>query len=114
MQRILPVLESSFRPWATRRSTPAWCRSTRPRAGLLAGLEVKAPKLSRSGFYVDAKGTVVTTIEAVAKCGNTTIARHRSQGALGCRDRPGRAAPAGACRPIRVVAFPGVPRRQAR
>jgi S1-C subfamily serine protease len=43
------------------------------RAGLLAGLEVRRPRFSRSGFFVDAAGTVATTIDAVAECGRVTI-----------------------------------------
>ena len=40
---------------------------------LVAGLEIRRPRLSRSGFYVDAGGTVVTTLEAVAGCGRVTL-----------------------------------------
>ncbi|MDQ2092010.1 trypsin-like peptidase domain-containing protein [Marimonas arenosa] len=40
---------------------------------LVSGLEVRRPKMSRSGFYVDARGTVVTTAEAVAACDKITI-----------------------------------------
>lgn len=40
---------------------------------LLAGLQVRQPRLSRSGFFVDAGGTVVTTSEAVAECTRITL-----------------------------------------
>lgn len=40
---------------------------------LLAGLEVRKPRLSRSGFFVDTRGTVVTTSEAVASCSRLTL-----------------------------------------
>ena len=40
---------------------------------LLAGLEIRKPRLSRSGFFVDTKGTVVTTGEAVGQCGRITL-----------------------------------------
>ncbi len=40
---------------------------------LVAGLEIRTPKLSRSGFYVDRSGTVVTTSEVVASCGRITL-----------------------------------------
>ena len=40
---------------------------------LVAGLAVRKPKLSRSGFYIDGRGTVLTTVEAVAECERITI-----------------------------------------
>ncbi|WP_204115485.1 serine protease [Shimia biformata] len=40
---------------------------------LLAGLEIRRPKLSRSGFFADASGMVVTTAEAVASCQKITV-----------------------------------------
>lgn len=40
---------------------------------LLAGLEVRTPRLSRSGFFVDNLGTVVTTSQAVASCSRLTL-----------------------------------------
>lgn len=40
---------------------------------LVSGLEIRRPKLSRSGFYVDQAGTVVTTLEAVQGCGRVTL-----------------------------------------
>jgi len=43
------------------------------RRDLLSGLEVRRPDRSRSGFFVDAVGTVVTSAEAVAQCDRITI-----------------------------------------
>lgn len=40
---------------------------------LVAGLEIRKPRLSRSGFYVDARGTVVTTSDAVQSCSRITL-----------------------------------------
>lgn len=40
---------------------------------LLAGLEIRKPLFSRSGFYVDGSGTVVTTAEFVDACGHVMI-----------------------------------------
>ncbi|MGV8953405.1 MAG: serine protease [Cypionkella sp.] len=74
MQRILPALQASFRPAGDKALDPGLVpMDEAARAGLLSGLEVKTPKFSRSGFYVDAKGDVVTTTEAVAQCGRVTI-----------------------------------------
>ncbi|MEO0658307.1 MAG: serine protease [Pseudomonadota bacterium] len=40
---------------------------------LVAGLQVRRPRLSRSGFFVDPQGTVVTTSEAVQSCTRITL-----------------------------------------
>lgn len=40
---------------------------------LLSGLEIRKPRLSRSGFYVDGKGTVLTSAEAVNSCTRVTL-----------------------------------------
>ncbi len=40
---------------------------------LVAGLQVRKPKISRSGFFIDGNGTVATTSEAVQACGRLTI-----------------------------------------
>ncbi len=40
---------------------------------LVSGLAVRVPKLSRSGFYIDGRGTVLTTAEAVRGCGRITL-----------------------------------------
>ncbi len=74
MARILPLMQSSFASTGTKALDPGLVPlDDTARAGLLSGLEVKMPRLSRSGFYVDAKGDVVTTIEAVAQCARVTI-----------------------------------------
>ncbi len=40
---------------------------------LVSGLSVRKPRLSRSGFFVDRDGTVVTTAEAVKGCTRITL-----------------------------------------
>ncbi|SEQ29072.1 trypsin-like peptidase domain-containing protein [Thalassovita taeanensis] len=40
---------------------------------LVAGLEIRKPRLTRSGFYSDANGTVVTTTQAVTGCSRITL-----------------------------------------
>ncbi|MFV1442150.1 MULTISPECIES: serine protease [unclassified Phaeobacter] len=40
---------------------------------LISGLDVRKPRLSRSGFYVDAKGSVATTADVVAGCTRVTL-----------------------------------------
>lgn len=40
---------------------------------LIAGLEVRKPRLSRSGFYISNDGTVLTTAQAVDECERLTL-----------------------------------------
>ena len=42
---------------------------------MVAGLAIRQPKLSRSGFYVSGDGRVLTTIEATTGCGRITLDR---------------------------------------
>ncbi|MEX0338479.1 MAG: trypsin-like peptidase domain-containing protein [Arenibacterium sp.] len=50
------------------------------RIDLVSGLEVRKPTLSRSGFFIDASGAVVTTADAVRNCTRITAdADHRMQ-----------------------------------
>ena len=74
--RILQVLEQSFKPDGDSVLDPGMvAMDTGTRAGLLSGLEVRKPKLSRTGFFISPEGAVLTTTEAVAECGRVTIDR---------------------------------------
>ncbi|MFM2391266.1 MAG: hypothetical protein RLZZ437_2821 [Pseudomonadota bacterium] len=76
MDRILPAIQNSFRAVGDTALDPGMVvMDETTRAGLLAGLEVRKPVLSRSGFFVSADGAVVTTAEAVAQCERITIER---------------------------------------
>ncbi len=47
---------------------------------LVSGLEVRKPRLSRSGFFVDADGTVLTSAEALQSCTRITLDNaHRAE-----------------------------------
>ncbi len=43
------------------------------RLDLLSGLQIRSPEMSRSGFFVDNEGAVLTTIEALGACDHVTI-----------------------------------------
>ncbi len=76
IDRILPVLQNTFRAVGDRVLDPGLVvMDAGTRSGLLAGLEVRRPAFSRSGFFVAADGTVLTTAQAVAQCGRVTIER---------------------------------------
>lgn len=40
---------------------------------LVAGLQIRQPKIARSGFFIDDNGSVVTTSEVVASCSRVTL-----------------------------------------
>ena len=72
--RILQVLEQSFKPDGDSVLDPGMvAMDAGTKAGLLSGLEVRKPKLSRTGFFISPEGAVLTTVEAVATCGRVTI-----------------------------------------
>lgn len=72
--RALAQIKSSFRAVGNRALDPGMVAMTdAARRGLLAGLELRRPKSSRSGFYVDGSGKVLTSAEAVAQCGRVTL-----------------------------------------
>ncbi len=73
MERVLPMMEASFETFSGSLPASAGQPSTVQRTALLAGLSVRRPEFSRSGFYVDATGTVLTSSDAVANCGRITI-----------------------------------------
>jgi len=76
MDRILPAMKASFRSSGDKSLDPGLVPMTdEARRGLLSGLEVRKPRFSRSGFYVDRAGSVLTTITATDQCGRITLDR---------------------------------------
>ena len=72
--RILQVLQQSFQPDGDSVLDPGMvAMDAGTKAGLLSGLEVRKPKLSRTGFFITPEGAVLTTVEAVTGCGRVTI-----------------------------------------
>ncbi len=83
---------------------------------LVSGLEVRKPRLSRSGFYIDAKGGVLTTTEAVDQCARISLDAAHDATVVLRDDNLGIAVlrPDAALSPISVAAFQtGVPRIMA-
>ncbi|WP_342769516.1 trypsin-like peptidase domain-containing protein [Roseovarius spongiae] len=70
--RILTEMQNSF----TRTDgvlDPAAGANDAQSVDLVSGLEIRKPILSRTGFYVDANGMVLTTAGVVESCGRITI-----------------------------------------
>ncbi|MCX7890359.1 MAG: peptidoglycan-binding protein [Rhodobacteraceae bacterium] len=72
--RVLEAMKASFRAVGDRALDDSLGQPlSEDREGLLAGLEVRRPVLSRSGFYADPAGAVVTVAEAVRGCRRVTL-----------------------------------------
>lgn len=77
MQRVLPMVQASFRSTGDTVMDPGLVPLQEAvKRGLMQGLQAKQAKFSRSGFFIDAKGSVLTTLEAVASCGKVTLERN--------------------------------------
>lgn len=70
--RLLGMMQESFARLDGVLS-PAAGGDIRQHVDLISGLEVRKPKISRSGFYVDGKGTVVTSTEVLQSCSRVTL-----------------------------------------
>ena len=74
IDRILPAIEASFRPVGDRALDPGIVpMDGATKQGLLSGLEVRKPRLTRSGFYIDPQGNVLTSADAVEQCARITL-----------------------------------------
>ena len=75
-QATLKTLHVSFKPVGTRALDPGLVAlSDSARAGMLAGMEVRRPAMSRSGFYVAENGAVLTVPEVTQGCSRITLDR---------------------------------------
>ena len=70
--RVLTEMQASF----TRIDgvlDPAAGGDTQQSIDLMSGLQIRQPRMSRSGFYVDGQGAVLTTSDVVAECTRITL-----------------------------------------
>lgn len=83
---------------------------------LVSGLQIRKPRLSRSGFFIDARGAVVTTAEAVQGCTRITLDQDHRATVVASDDALGVAIlrPEGTLAPIAVARLSGdAPRLQS-
>lgn len=74
MQRILPALKASFRGIGDKALDPGLVpMDDATKAGMLSGLEFRQPKSVASGFFVDDKGHVATSLANVGACAKLTL-----------------------------------------
>ncbi|QYK43620.1 MAG: peptidoglycan-binding protein [Paracoccaceae bacterium] len=74
--QVLPLMKASFKATGRRALDPNLVPlDGGTQAAMLAGMEVRRPALSRSGFYVSSTGDVATTTDALQGCARLTIDR---------------------------------------
>ncbi|SIS79171.1 Putative peptidoglycan binding domain-containing protein [Roseivivax lentus] len=71
--RVLALMQESFTPLAGVVLDPGTLSGDAQAIDLVAGLQVRQPKNVASGFFVDARGRVLTSAQAVAECGRITL-----------------------------------------
>lgn len=64
--RVLPMMQASFRAVTGALDPDAVPQDAGPAVDLMSGLAVRTPDRVRSGFYLDARGHVMTSADAVA------------------------------------------------
>ncbi|MDX8348399.1 trypsin-like peptidase domain-containing protein [Cognatiyoonia sp. IB215446] len=113
--RMLEVMRDSFERLSGALDPNIVPASEDQAIDMVAGLAVRQPKLSRSGFYVSGDGTVVTTPEVIAGCSRITFDREDDAEVVFQDDERGLAIlrPVEALSPIGTATFQtGVPRLQ--
>ena len=74
MARVQAAMQASFRPLGDRALDNTLGKPLEvAKSDLLAGLNVRHPELARSGFYVDANGSVLTAADGLDACGRVTV-----------------------------------------
>lgn len=115
MQRVVQTMRQSFAPIAgvVLPDTALSGDGAEQRIDLLSGLEIRRPERSRSGFYIDTAGTVLTTTDVLAQCSRLTLGAETEAELAARDDRLGLALlkPREPLAPIAVAEFrPDVPR----
>lgn len=73
MDRVLPLMQQSFTPTAGALDPGAVPEGLDASLDLVSGLDVRRPERVRSGFFVDAGGSVITTTEVLGQCDEILI-----------------------------------------
>jgi peptidoglycan hydrolase-like protein with peptidoglycan-binding domain len=73
MDRVLPMMQSSFRAIDGVLDPSAVPDGMTTDIDLVSGLEVRRPEIVRTGFFLDAAGTVMTTTEIAGQCAELLI-----------------------------------------
>lgn len=78
MQRVAREMRASFAPFGDYALDETLGGDTgEQRIDLVSGLDIRQPDVSRSGFFVDSAGMVLTTTDVVAQCREITLERNQ-------------------------------------
>jgi hypothetical protein len=110
--RIIDEMKASFTRFDGALD-PSWADNADQAVDLVAGLQIRRPRLSRSGFFVNDSGAVVTTLEAVQNCGRITLDEDGEARLAAADDKLGVAVlePLNALAPRAVARFSAAPPR---
>ncbi len=74
LERVIAAMKASFKPVGNTALDPNLGEPTaEQRIDLISGLEIRKPIISRTGFYIDSVGRVLTTASSVQNCGRISI-----------------------------------------
>ncbi|WP_044006807.1 serine protease [Jannaschia sp. CCS1] len=73
MARVLPMMQASFQAVEGALDPAAVPEGLDESVDMVSGLTVRRPDLVRTGFFLDASGTVLTTTEVVGQCDQILI-----------------------------------------
>ncbi|NDR56886.1 serine protease [Aliiruegeria sabulilitoris] len=115
MERVVKTMQASFSPLdgIVLPDNALSGDGTDQRIDLMAGLEIRRPERSRSGFYIDETGKVLTTTDVLGQCARITIGEEIEADVTARDDALGLAllTPRQSLRPLAVAEFQGsVPR----
>ncbi|WP_341861895.1 serine protease [Gymnodinialimonas sp. 57CJ19] len=71
--RVLPMMQASFQAVEGSLDPAAVPEGLDESIDMVSGLTVRRPDIVRSGFYLDAQGSVLTTTEVIGQCGQILI-----------------------------------------
>lgn len=71
--RVLPMMQTSFQAVEGSLDPAAVPEGLDESIDMVSGLTVRRPDIVRSGFYLDAQGSVLTTTEVIGQCGQILI-----------------------------------------
>ena len=110
MQRVIKIMQDSIEPLGTALD-PAGVASTEQSIDLLSGLQLRRPKMSRSGFYVDGNGRVLTTASAIESCERLTLDEDFEAQVVASNDRFALIEPITELTPIGIANLSAIPVR---
>jgi len=109
--RVLPKMEASLRSIGPAMDPAQGYDAARQDVDLVSGLDVRRPLKSRSGFFVDAAGRVLTSAEMANGCGRLTINQQHPADVVFADDTIALLAPQERLAPVAVAAFARTPGR---